>query len=93
MADTELTISSGGLAFNAAGTLADMPRDLAHEINGDLLHVLALIHCCRNEIPESAEEAAYDDDELHDASSRAIVLSAIAEEKIRKVIRSMSPYV
>lgn len=92
MATLELITAPSGLACKADGSLADLPRDLAHKINDDLLQVLALIHCCRNEILDIPETAP-DDANIHDGSTRSVALAGIVEEKVRKVIRDMSPYV
>lgn len=92
MATLEVITGSPGLARKAGGSLADLPRDLAHKINDDLLQVLALIHCCRNEIIDIPETAP-DDANMHDASTRSVALAGIVEEKIRKVVQDMSPYV
>lgn len=92
MATLELITASPSLARKADGSLADLPRDLAHKINDDLLQVLALVHCCRNEIldiPETAPDVA----NIHDANTRSVALTTIIEEKVRKVINDMSPYV
>lgn len=92
MAVLEMPSATSGSARTADGSLADLPRDLAHKINDDLLQVLALIHCCRNEILDIPETAP-DDGNLHDASTRSVALAGIVEEKVRKVIQDMSPYV
>ena len=47
MADAP-TLTPGGLARDANGKPADMPRDLAGSLNGDLMDVAALIHAAKH---------------------------------------------
>ncbi len=91
MATAEHTISPGGLALNADGSLANLSHELAHAINASLLHVVALLQCGRLEIPLDGGDR--DDDALHDGASRATALVSVAEEKVREVLRVLSPYV
>lgn len=76
------TLTPGGLAHDADGKPADMPRDLAGSLNGDLMDVAALIHSARH----LASEADGDNWQL-------IQLLAMADQKLDAVTDELQPYV
>ncbi len=76
------------LARGAAGAPLDMPRDLAHSVNSELLDVVTLLRAA-----EGAVGSAPDDDGVTDAGSRTVALLSMADDKVRAVLRSISPYV
>ena len=69
----------------------DMPRDLAHKVNADLLEVVTLLHVSRREAGACDGEA--DDERLTSPSSRAVALISMADNKVRGVLRAIAPYV
>lgn len=82
-------LSAGGLARDADGNHADLPTDLAHSINGELLDVLTLLVAAAHERNGTLVEES---DELTNHDTRADALLYMAETKLRGVIRSMGPY-
>lgn len=76
------------LAHGAAGALLDMPRDLAHAVNSELLDVVTLLRAA-----SGAVGSAPDDDGVTDAESRTVALLHMADDKVRAVLRSISPFV
>ena len=75
------TISEGGLAHDANGKPADLPRDLAGSLNNDLMDVTALIHAARH----LASEAGDDNWQL-------IQLLSMADQKLDAVTDEFLPY-
>jgi hypothetical protein len=86
----EISVTPGGLAVDAEGKPADMPRELVHSLNSQLFDVLTLLYVAREEVPEGGEK---DDDDLTCQSGRAVSLIHMAEEKARAAIMTISPYV
>ena len=82
-------IAPGGLAVDAAGNLAEMPSDLTHKLNDELLDVVTLIYAAR----EQSRGRLDDDDTMTSPSSRTAALLQMAEAKVRAVVMEMSPYV
>lgn len=76
------------LARGAAGGLLDIPRKLAHSVNSELLDVVTLLHAAEGTVGSAA-----DDDGVTDAESRTVALLSMADDKVRAVLRSISPYV
>ena len=72
----------------------DLPHDLAHRLDHELMDVVTLLHTAlrQHERIGAADEEA-DGDNMTDASSRVASLVRMADDKVRGVIRSMSPYV
>jgi hypothetical protein len=95
MAIVELTTSqtAGGLATNPDGSLADVPRALASDMHGELMQVIALLYSVCDAIPSSQDDHEAYADGLTSPSSRAETLTIIADEKVRSVIRALTPYV
>lgn len=89
------TTALGGVARDAAGKLADMPRDEAHRINDQLLDVVTLLRCALNEIDvlQAHSNEPQEADELTGYGSRAVSLVVMADSKVRGIIEGMSPYV
>ena len=79
MADAP-TLTPGGLARDANGKPADMPRDLAGSLNGDLMDVAALIH--------AAKHLADDNDNW-----QLIQILSMADQKLDAVTDAFQPYV
>jgi hypothetical protein len=91
MADA--TTTPGGLAKDAAGNLADMPRDMAHSISHDLFDVLTLLRSTMHEVEAIGTERDADPHGLTSADSRAASLLCMAGDKVRGMLASISPYV
>jgi hypothetical protein len=93
--ETVPATAEGGLATNPDGTLAEMPRALAHNVNGALLDVVALLRVARHEA-EYVEDGGGDDDDddlMTSGPTRVQAMTRIAEDKVREVIGALSPYV
>lgn len=75
------TISEGGLAHDVDGKPADMPRDLAGSLSGDLMDVTALLHSARL----LASEADGDNWQL-------IQILSMADRKLDEVTDAFLPY-
>lgn len=96
MATVEVTTvlqPKGSLARNPDGTLAGVPRELAHQVQYQLMHVLTLLHSISQEVPEGGDADHADADGMTSPSSRTVTLSAIADEKVRSIVKILSPYV
>jgi hypothetical protein len=91
MATETVSAATDLLARNADGTLADMPRDLAHTISCRLGTVLALLDAIADKCPLSSDEA--DEGEYHDDASRLAALVNLSHREVRDVIREMDAYV
>ncbi|EWS54841.1 MULTISPECIES: hypothetical protein [unclassified Methylibium] len=89
----QLTIARGGLAVDADGNVLDMPRCLVHDCNDELLDVIALLHASILEVQSCASGPNEDADGITDASSRTVSLLLIADDKVRDMLRTISPYV
>jgi hypothetical protein len=92
MDDIHTIAPERGLAADAEGKLLDMPRGLAHTVSGDLLDVATLLHASMREAG-SCSGGDEDDDAFTSSSSRAVALIAMADEKVRSVLRAISAYV
>lgn len=95
MAVAELTTSqtSGGLAMNPDGSLADMPRQLAEHMRDQLMDVIALLHgVCETVISDTSGDAL-DANGLTCPSSRAAMLASVANDKVTAIVRALAPYV
>lgn len=79
------------LAQPEPGTLDDMPRDLVHQVSGDLIDVVTLLRVLRESVPASS--GGPDGDNLTDSASRSVALASMADEKVRKIIKDIDPYV
>lgn len=86
-------LSKGGMAIDARGDPADMPRDMAHSINRDLMDTVTLLHCAMNEAGDAEVESQHAKDKLTSPSSRAVSLLSMADEKVRAVLSAITPYV
>ena len=75
------TLTPGGLAHDANGDPADMPRELAGSLNGDLMDVAALLHSARL----LASEADGDNWQL-------IQILSMADRKLDEVTDAFLPY-
>lgn len=75
--------------MSTENALPDLPRDLAHALDAELLDVLTLLRA------EGDALAGPDDDEgaMHSKESRAVALRAMAADKVSGVIKRMQPYV
>lgn len=82
-------------AASQPGGLIDgpMPRDMVHKVNSQFLDVLTLLIAARGQVDETNGPAAYDDDHVTSPSSRAVSLIGMAEDKVRAVLCTISPYV
>jgi hypothetical protein len=85
--------ATAGLAKNPDGTLADVPRTLAAHMHNQLLHVVTLLHSVCEAVPEGKNADEADADGMTSPSSRTVALAAIADEKVRSIVRALSPYV
>lgn len=83
----------GSLARNPDGSIASVPRELAHQVQYELMHVLTLLHSLRQEVPEGGDADEVDADGMTSPSSRAQTLAVIADEKVRSLVKALSPYV
>ena len=92
MCEVHTIVPQRGLAVDAGGSLQDMPRDLAHTVNGDLLDVITLLHASMREAG-ACSGGDGDEDSITSPSSRAVSLIAMADDKVRSVLRAISPYV
>jgi len=90
MADLRTLGPARGLAVDAEGKLLDLPRDLAHSVSAEIIDVVTLLHAWRLETELGCEE---DRDETTSAESRAEALIHMADDKLRGVLRAISPYV
>jgi hypothetical protein len=70
-----------------------MPRDMVHEVSSQFLDVLTLLIAARGQVDETDGPAAHDDDPVTSPSSRAVSLIAMAEDKVRAMLHTISPYV
>ncbi len=84
-----ISITPGGLAVDAAGNLADMPRDMVHSISGELLDVLTLLRCAEQEVEEIGSEGNADG--LTSADSRTISLLTMTSDKVRNMLVKIRP--
>ncbi|WP_430422746.1 hypothetical protein [Methylibium petroleiphilum] len=82
-----------GLAVDARGNLLDMPRDLAHRFSAELLDVVTLLHVSMCEADSTGGGVREDAEGITDATSRTIALIAMADDKVRGILRAISPYV
>lgn len=72
-----------------AGT--DLPHTLAHSLSHKLMEVFTLL---RVGVAERDREPEFDArDDMTDAESRSDALIAMAQDKVREVLREMAPYV
>jgi hypothetical protein len=86
------TLTPGGMAMDAQGNPADMPRAMAHKINGKLIAVAAMLDAALMLCPSHGANG--DEDGIHDDSSRLVSLVHNASKKVRKIIRKdLAPYV
>lgn len=84
----EAVQDSTHLARTDSGALRDMPRDLAHAVNSELLDVVTLLRAVRDAVDSDA-----DADGVTDGPSRAVALVHMSDDKVRAVLRTLSPYV
>lgn len=91
MADASTTPS--GLARDAAGNLADMPRDMVHSISHELFNVLTLLRSTMHEVEAIGTERDEDPDGLTSADGRATSLLGMAGDKVRAMLDIINPYV
>ena len=91
MCDVHTIAPQRGLATDAEGSLLDMPRDLAHTVNGELLDVVTLLHASMLETGSCGDDVG--EDSVTSPESRAVSLIAMADHKVRSVLRWISPYV
>lgn len=70
-----------------------MPRDMVYEVNSQFLDVLTLLIAARGQVDETNGPAADDYDPLTSPSSRAVTLIGMAEDKVRAMLHTISPYV
>lgn len=89
----EPTTTPGGMAVDAAGDPADMPRDMVHGVSDELHNVLTLLHSALREVCAIGSEGDADPDNLTDASARAVALLHMGADKVRAMQKRISPYV
>lgn len=86
--------TDGGRARHSDGTLADIPHDMAHEINSELFDVLTLIMAALDEVDGIEQHDPGRDRYGHTSSaSRAASLSRMATDKVHGILTRMSPFV
>ena len=75
------TTSEGGMARDANGEPADVPRDLAGSLTNDLMDVTALVHAARHLASEADGE-----------NWQLIQLLSMADQKLDDVTDAFLPY-
>lgn len=85
-------MSTPNLAFNADGSRALLPSDKTSELSDLLLDVLTLLHAGANEAEEAGMNRDADADNRTSASSRAVALMIMADEKVRRALAIVDPY-
>ena len=63
-----------------------IPHDTLHDVNHELMDVLSLLWA-------AVEATDSERDDMADASSRTVSLIAMANSKVRDVLRTISPHV
>lgn len=91
MADAITT--PGGMAIDAAGKPADMPRDMAFGISRELFDMLTLLRSTMHEVEAIGTGRDADPYGLTSADSRAVSLIGMASDKVRAMLDKISPYV
>ena len=71
---------------------ADMPRALVHSLDSDLMDVVTLLFAAREQVGLGGDDELVDADNMTNSSSRCVALIAMADEKVRGVIRAIEPY-
>lgn len=88
---TDATLTPGGLALDADGNLAALPRDLVCKLNHQLGEALALLDAAEEACPD-ADKADDDPDSYHNAETRTTALIRVAAREVRDVMNRTEPY-
>lgn len=97
MSDTH-KLTPGGMAIDAQGRPADMPRDLANSMSYELSNVAVLLHAALRSHADFLEsgvlagECTSADVDGMDGSSRTHSLMLMASAKLREVVEAIGPY-
>jgi len=90
----DIMISEGGMALDAQGNPADMPRKTAHAISAELFGVLTLIRASISELDEIDDHHTGADEYGHTSSvSRAAALADMASDKVHALLGRVAPFV
>lgn len=86
------TMTAGRLARDANGNIADMPSELVHDLNDELLNVVGWLCALKREASNGFDDVD-DHDAVTSSASRAIALTYLIDEKVRALLVDISPYV